>query len=437
MFKDTFFYTGLCASALAMPVRMAIAGTDNYLIDAIPAYANENHTEYAGTTEPPVALARLIREVLDDNPALQAAQTAMVAKQQQVKGAGYPIYNPELELEAERTDINTTTIGLSQTLDWHGKQDIRQQLARLEVQASQAQRDVLEHTLATQLLRSMIQAWNAHNLIALAKQRINILQQNVQLAERRLAAGDMTQVELGLTRLSLTEAMMQYSNRQIALIQAQGEFRQISGRDLPLNLILPTKQPQLVEGIDNMSLSNAHPEMREARITAQVARFRIRVADRERRSDPTVGVALGREDTELLARLTFSIPLQMRNNYRSDVAVARQESLSAEQQVQARERQVLAQLNQARYHYNLVNQTWQSWQTQGSQQLTERFDLLKRLWNSGEISTTDYLVQLQQALDMQMTTEELHGNVWQSWVELLAASGQVITWLQSLEGGQS
>jgi len=408
MLKKTCFYIGLCALATQMAAATTVS-----------------------------QMARLIRDVLDDNPALQSAQTAVLAKQQQVKGASYPIYNPEFELEAERTDINTTTIGLSQTLDWHGKQDIRQQLARLKVQASQAQHDVLEHTLATQLLRNMIQAWNAQKLMALAKQRIEILQQNVQLAKRRQAAGDMTQVDLGLTRLTLTQAMMQYSNRQSALIQAQGEFRQLSGRDLPLNLIMPARLPRLVEGVDNMSLANSHPEIREARILAQVARFRIRVAERERLTDPTLGVALGQEDGELLARLTFSIPLQMRNNYRSNVAVARQESLSAEQQVQAHHRQVLEQLNQARHHYNLVNQTWQTWQTQGSQQLTERFDLLKRLWNGGEISTTDYLVQLQQTLDTQMTIEELHGNVWQSWVELLAASGQVIIWLQqSLERGQ-
>lgn len=426
MLKKTFFYTGLCAGVLAaMPV--AAAGTENYLTDVIPTYTS---------TYTNMALAHLIREVLDDNPALQAAQTEIVAKQQQVKGAGYPIYNPELELEAERTDINAMTIGLSQTIDWHGKQDIQQQLARLEVQASQAQRDVLEHTLATQLLRSMIQAWSANNLIALVKRRLDILQQNVQLAERRLKVGDITQVELGMTRLSLTEAMMQYSNRQTVLIQAQGEFRQISGRELPLNFTPPPKPSQLKESVDNTSLVNYHPEVREARITAQVARFRIRVADRERRSDPTVGVVLGREDSETLARLSLSIPLQMRNNYRSNVAVARQESLSAEQKVQARKRQVLAQLNQAKHHYNLVKQTWQTWQTQGSQQLTERFDQLKRLWNSGEINTTDYLVQLQQTQDMQMTTEQLHGNVWQSWVELLAASGQVLTWLQSLEKGQ-
>ncbi|HHB93414.1 MAG TPA: TolC family protein [Thioploca sp.] len=399
--------TGLCIGLLIMPIT--VIGSD---------YAD---------------IARLIHEILADNPTLQAAQMEITAKQQQVKGASYPIYNPELELEAERTDIYATTIGLSQTIDWHDKQDIRQQLAQLEVQASQAQYNVQEYELSAQLFLSMIQAWTANNLITLAEQRLTILQQNVELAERRLIVGDITQVDLGLTRLSLTEAMMQYSNRQTALIQAQGEFRQVSGREIPLDFTLPAKQPQLAKKINNINLTNHHPKMLEAKIIAQIARFRIRLEERERLTDPTVGVTLGQEDSELLARLTLSIPLQMRNNYRSNVAVASQEALSAAQKAQALQRQLLAQLNQAHRHYTLVKQTWQNWQVKGSQQLSERFDLLKRLWNSGESSTTDYLVQLQQALDMQMTIEELRGDVWQSWVELLAASGQMTTWLQAIE----
>ena len=57
------------------------------------------------------------------------------------------------------------------------------------------------------------------------------------------------------------------------------------------------------------------------------------------------------------------------------------------------------------------------------------FEQLQRLWESGEISTTDYLVQLRQTVDVQDSALDLRQLLWRAWFEWLMASGQVDTWL--------
>jgi len=54
---------------------------------------------------------------------------------------------------------------------------------------------------------------------------------------------------------------------------------------------------------------------------------------------------------------------------------------------------------------------------------------LQRLWEAGELSTTDYLVQLRQTLDTKESALELRRSMWQAWFEWMSASGQIETWL--------
>ncbi|MCU7855684.1 MAG: TolC family protein, partial [Candidatus Thiodiazotropha sp. (ex Lucinoma borealis)] len=67
-------------------------------------------------------LATLVNQTIVLNPEIQAVQAALDAAQANLTGTDLPLNNPEFEIEAERTDINTLTLGLSQTIDWHDKQ---------------------------------------------------------------------------------------------------------------------------------------------------------------------------------------------------------------------------------------------------------------------------------------------------------------------------
>jgi cobalt-zinc-cadmium efflux system outer membrane protein len=55
--------------------------------------------------------------------------------------------------------------------------------------------------------------------------------------------------------------------------------------------------------------------------------------------------------------------------------------------------------------------------------------MLDRLWQAGELNTTDYLVQLKQALGTEASAIDQRGRMWQAWATWLAASGQADQWL--------
>lgn len=52
--------------------------------------------------------------------------------------AARPLYNPELEIGGENTDVNTRTLGISQTIDWGGKRAARTAVATADYLAVQA-----------------------------------------------------------------------------------------------------------------------------------------------------------------------------------------------------------------------------------------------------------------------------------------------------------
>ena len=67
------------------------------------------------------------------------------------------------------------------------------------------------------------------------------------------------------------------------------------------------------------------------------------------------------------------------------------------------------------------------WQHASKHSLDGGIELLNRLWSAGELSTTDYLVQLKQRIDSQIAGQELNGKAWQMWFSVMEASGQLNT----------
>ena len=91
-------------------------------------------------------------------------------------------------------------------------------------------------------------------------------------------------------------------------------------------------------------------------------------------------------------------------------------------------RRAYTRLLSATERYELAWASWEDWQDTGQVSIDRRTGQLKQLWESGEISTTDYLVQLQQTLDVQESALDLREALWRAWFEWLVASGQIDNW---------
>jgi outer membrane protein, heavy metal efflux system len=392
-----------------------------------PVFSKERTPQYSDVNQ----LATVINRALKSNPEMKAAQAAVDAAKARLTGAGLPLNNPELEVEAERTDIKTYTIGISQAVDWHNKKDAFEQVARSKLIAAQKRVEALRLTKATELLSAIGGITTHEKITSLSKRRSKILERFNKLAKKRYTAGDISKAELGLARLSLAEAVMNHAGNGSELIQAGSDFFSLSGQPLGSNVKFPDHLPSTLHNPTSADvLARSHPQVQAAHQTAQAAKQQIRAADQERKADPTFGLAAGREDKENLVALSFSIPLQVRNNFSSNVDAARSEALQAEQEARQIYQNLKAKINSARERYKIVANAWKHWVSQGSISLQQRIKLLEAAWQAGEMSTTDYLIQVQQTLDTQIAGIELQGDLRNAWIEWLSASGTLEEWLK-------
>lgn len=377
-----------------------------------------------------VRLSALVAEVLSSNPGIQAVQAQRNAAIAKAHAADQPLYNPELELDVENAETQTSSLGVVQTIDWSDKRGARSQAAQYEKNSFAAKWQAARQALAAELLQALADYHTHRDMDALTKQRIELLQGFVELAEKRRQAGDLSQAELSLAQLALAEARMQRTRAASRLIQTQQALITLVGND-------GNDWPSLPEVLPELNLADANfdeiltrlPVLQEQLSRIAAARANINLRSRERRPDPTIGLRGGREDSDNLIGVNLSIPLFVRNNFRAEVDVASAELIQAEGESQNIARKARSNLLSSARRYQLIRETWQGWQQTGLSSLDNQLSLIQKLWQAREISTTEYFMQLNQTLDTRLSAIELRQDLWYGWTDWLLASGQVNTWL--------
>lgn len=410
---------GVCLSVAAMA-------------DAATTVAAPMTPSSADMRQAPPVLSQALRDVWSRNPAVLAAEAKVAAAQARTSAARQPLYNPELEITNARADVDTQSVGLSQTFDWSGKRRARYRVGTAEQQAAEAERDLVQQDIGVQWLRGYAASQVAQEQADLGRERVNILAQFAALAQRRLNAGDIPSLERDLAELALQEARAQQA--EILADQAQARRDLIAVGANPAALPdLPRALPPRVEARLPDAVIADLPMIRRARAEAAAAQARIGVAERARRADPSVIVSTGRvTDGPLrdnLLGVTLRIPLFVRNSYGAEVTAARADAEQADAVLRDQQLRASADAEEAAVAYNAMHDAWIQWESTKAPRIADRAALLQRLWEAGELSTADYLVQLNQSIDTELTATRLRVRVWQGWATWLAASGGLSQWL--------
>lgn len=376
------------------------------------------------------ALSGWINEVISLNPEMQATQAAVDAAGGRLRAADQPLFNPELEFEYENSDATTTAGGLNQAIDWADKRGARTAVADFEQAAANAELQSIRQALAAGLLQALADWHTASAVNRVSEKQTTLMTRFARLAEQRRQAGDLNQVELDLAYLVAAEAAFEQADASENLIRAHQAVSALTGSDRPgwpaFTEQLPDVDPQQVD-VDR--LLNDLPLLHVALAQVSAARAAVELSVREKKPDPTFGVRIGKEDSDTLAGLTFSVPLFVRNTFSAEVEVANASLIQVEREAINLRRQSRANLIATSHIYQTSRLAWKTWQASGAPRLSQRTDLLDRLWQAGELGTTDYLVQLKQVLDTEVSAIEQRGRMWQAWAHWLAASGQVDKWL--------
>lgn len=383
------------------------------------------------TSQADPALVQFIQNVVDANPRVQAAGAALDAQGAVRDAASRPLYNPQLSLSAENAETDTRALGISQTLDWSGKRKARTAVAESDRLVVEANYLGARWAVTIDLLDGLARHQTGVERDALADSRRGFMAEFAALAERRFEAGDLAQVELDLARLALADARIQKATTGARLAEARQAVHNLTPASTrPTWPLLPSTMPALPRAAaDPQSLVLSLPNVLAARRQVESADALVELRRRERRPDPTLSLAGGEEEGESLIGLNVTIPLFVRNRFSYEVTAAMAERSQAKEIVNDVTQRALARLLGATERYELSRNAWREWESAGQISLARKTSELQKLWQAGELSTTDYLVQLTATLDVRESAIDLRETLWRAWFEWLAASGQVDPWL--------
>lgn len=373
----------------------------------------------------------LVASVREEHPAVAAARAAVEAARARMAASDQPLYNPSLTLENQRGAITTTAVGLSQTLDWSDKRGAERDIATAALTAAEAELAAAERQVTGELLDALIRFQTAREQHRLALRRGRLMQEFADTAERRFAAGDITQSEANLARLALSEAQTRQARINKELIESEAELRAVTGRS---SVAWPDVAPALPPppaGVDVDAALMRLPEIRVQLASIAKAQARARLASRSQRPDPTVSVRGGKDGDSALIGVGVEIPLFVRRSFRAETEAAGHDLAQTEQTLDETRRRLRARLEGALARYRAAASAWQTWESSGRPDLAEQVELLRRLWEAGELSAADYLVQARQAVEAQQQEVELASETRFAAIGWLQAAGLFDEWLSS------
>ncbi len=378
-------------------------------------------------------LYRLVQRTLPTHPRTLAAQAELDAATELYNASTNAIYNPELELDAEETTIRTSTIGLSQTIDWGDQQGANTKIAKFRLDAARANFQQQRQKLIQDLLTVYGDYKNKIRLAALSNKRLKLMKDFYAVARQKHAVGDLNQVELDLAQLAYSESI--FKNAQVLAEHADAEqsFFAMYGSSTVAEKSLPEmennfQQVKLPSELEPFLMSL--PQVQQTRAIVKANKNIIALRKAQSSADPNIAIRGGKEDKESLIGITLTIPINIRNSFTAEIKAAEKDYLQSEQLAQQAWRNLRRDIVSQTRHYQFTREAWQQWQQSGKNSIQRQLKLLKKLWRAGDLSTTDYLVQIKQNLDTQSAGIELQTTLWSSWLSWLNVTAQIESWLQ-------
>ncbi len=384
-------------------------------------YGASPETEFADTS-----WGFWFRSQISQHPDVVAAKETMHAALSMADGLDQPLYNPELDTEYEREGrANNFRLGLSQTFDWWGKRDKQQQQAIYGRTAARMAFDLTVQQKSAEALQALVDWNSARTQAELARTQEEQLGMLLTLVKSRQQSGDLGQVDVELAYLGLSQKLNDAARAQANLRQAEARLEEIlpdwsAGRSrIPETLWLSREMKDIDQLVEQ------HAVVSTARADWEVMKSLAELARLKGKAEPTVGLNGGKSGGDTVVGVTLSIPLNIRNNFSAEARAANQQALAAEAAYRSVRRKQQAAIRASRATLTEYEKRYLRWQTLMQGRGESSGNLLEKQWRSGDMSTTEYLLTLQQRTEGLMAGIELQTQYQSARIEWLLQSGQM------------
>lgn len=376
--------------------------------------------------EPTALSNKWLAEQINKHPDIIAANEVMNAVFSKAQGSKLPLYNPELTTGFEREgDGNNFSIGINQIIDLWDKKESKTEQGSYRLTAASKRFTYTVAQKTAQALQGLIQLQAAKKKSMLASQQEQQLETLLNIVIDRQKAGDLGKVDAELTFLNLSQLISKAAQIQAELKQTQAVVEEL----------LPDWQPDMqtypVDGlaVTNFQVSeqwiNQHALVLEAKALWQIKKAEAQYALLETKADPTIGLSAGKNDSENIVGITFSMPLTFRNDYLADAKAANQQAIAQEASFQSIYRKQ-KYIVQASTDALISNKKYlDRWLKLMSGRAESSAQLLQKQWQLGDLNTSEYLLALQQRAEGLYAGIELQTQFKLSEVEWLLNVGQL------------
>ncbi len=370
---------------------------------------------------------------VNQHPDIISARETMNAVFSMAEGNKQPLYNPELETGYEREgDANNFTIGISQTIDWWDKRETKTQLANFSLTQASKHFNYLVQEKTAQALRALITLQASKKQALIAQQQEEQLGTLLDIVIKRQQSGDLGQIDTELTFLSLSQMLNTTAKAQVQLKQAQAQVKELLPDWRPDKTVLPPQGFTFTNYEVSPQWLEQHPLVVEAKVQWQMSKSQAQLVSLDAKAEPTIGINAGQSDNENVLGITFSMPLNIRNNFSAQTRAANQQAIAEEANFRSVFRKQKYDIQSSTDTLTAYEKSYRRWKNLMAGRGERIGGLLDIQWQSGDISTTEYLLALQQRAEGLNAGIELKSEFQLSQVDWLLSVGQVNQILKQL-----
>lgn len=387
------------------------------------------------TDTPYVAFGQWLPALLTQFNQLPEVQAQLTRQQQAelaIQAADRAVYNPELGLNYQNADTDSYSLGLSQTLDWADKRGVATKRAELEAQILLADIGLERNQMLAERLLALAEQAQSRKALTFAEQQLRFTKAQLNIAEQRLAAGDLSNVELQLIQLEVASNTADYALAEQVALVADGKVIELLGNNnfafsefIKEIHVFVTQAP----ATELSPLTSTLPALASAYQQVLLARVNAMQVKADTSADPTISLGAEKEGTDNKLGVGISIPLQVRNNYSELQAVADKGIAIAEQGYLARERVLTAKQKQFLYALPRLLDRYQDWRELVQVSGAKAAKSLSQQWQAGDVSTSEYLQSRRQLAASYLVGLNLETAIYQSWLTWMGESGQLMPFL--------
>jgi len=363
---------------------------------AVPSIVNASINEISWQVQ--------FKQQVLQHPSIVAVKEKMNAAESIFGGSNKPIYNPEISTDVEREgDSNNYRIGIAQAFDWQDKIAERKTLAAFKLQAAKASYQLAVQTKFADTLSALVSWQAASEQAVLAREQEAQLDTMLAWVDERQKSGDVGQIDAELTVLGLTQ-------RLVVTVSAEATLKKIKAIVDAALPGLANNQRLIPEAfwmrVINMSVNvdsmselrwlEGHPAVLIEKTEWKISKSLAIQVKQDAKANPTIGFSAGQTGDDNVFGLSFSLPLNIRNNYSAELKAARQETLSMEAKYYATRRQQQRLMESSLSVLRVYQSRMHRWRQLMSGRGERGGELINQQWRSGDLSTPEYLLVMQQ-----------------------------------------